>query len=360
MNSETDYTLCNLDSHHGYQNAYGSGADIYGFHSLNGRSSLDTGQSSCGAYYNGDSLSPQLGTPGELPLGSGGGGGGGGQQSMGYGSGAVLGGRQSGRGASIHGYSTHSIPAAHHHHHQHHHHQSHHQQQQQQQQQQQHHHHGGSNGNGGGGNGVHPFSTHDLSMTTPADCYTTAAPQHGAQHHSLATAPNFLEITTVRSGYHSSNMSGGGGVDAVKYGSGSPGPGHLMGSPVGMTNGYLPAPLPTSSPLKTEVCTNQQGIQGKPFRWMTIKRNPTKPGISWARQKEQLFTTKGNSCVLQKESAGYDKRNQLGTTKGISWVRQKESAGYDKRNQLGTTKGNSWVRQKETAAGDFGRKFKQI
>ncbi|CAL1533906.1 unnamed protein product [Lymnaea stagnalis] len=51
-----------------------------------------------------------------------------------------------------------------------------------------------------------------------------------------------------------------------------------MGSPVGISNGYIPAPPATSTPLKSEGCTNQQGLQGKPFRWMTIKRNPTKPG----------------------------------------------------------------------------------
>ncbi|KAI8778224.1 homeotic protein deformed [Biomphalaria glabrata] len=260
MNSEADYTLCNLDSHHGYQNAYGSGTDIYGFHSLNGRSSLDTGQA-CGAYYSGDSLSPQLGTPGELPLGSGGN-----QPSMGYASAGVLSNRQSGRGA-IHGYPQ-SIPAAHHHH-QHH-----------QQQQHQHHHH-----NGGGGQ-HHAYATHDLSMTTSTDCYTSSQ----QQHHGLSTAPNFLEIATVRSGYHTSSL------DSVKYGSGSPGPGHLMGSPAGMTNGYLPAPQPTSSPLKSEVCTTPQGVQGKPFRWMTIKRNPTKPGrsINHPLFSPPLFTSKSH------------------------------------------------------------------
>ncbi|GFS24298.1 hypothetical protein ElyMa_006999800 [Elysia marginata] len=47
-----------------------------------------------------------------------------------------------------------------------------------------------------------------------------------------------------------------------------------------LTNGYLAAPPPpTSSPLKSENgSSSQPGLQGKPFRWMTIKRTPAKPG----------------------------------------------------------------------------------
>lgn len=261
MNSEGEYTLCNLDSHHGYHNSYASNADIYGFHNINSRGNLDTGQAGTVSYYSGDtSLSPQLATPGELPLGSGGS-----QQMSSYGSGSV--GVLSSRGASRnhHQVYTHNIPTSHHHQHPQHHQNSTH-----------HHPHNNSGASvTSGQHQHHPFTTHDLSMTTSTDCYPSAlsgTTQHNGQQHSLTTAPNFLEIATMRSGYHTSGVS----RDTAKYGAGSPGPACLVGGPVGLTNGYLPAL--SSSALKSEGCNNQQGIQGKPFRWMTIKRNPTKPG----------------------------------------------------------------------------------
>lgn len=268
MNSETDYTLCNLDSHHGYQSVYGSSADIYGFHSINGRGNLDTGQAGAASYYGGDaSLSPQLGTPGELPLVNGGS-----QQMSGYspGSVGVLTSRSTNRGHHQGGYPN-NVPTSHHHHHQQQHHQHH---------QSGGHHHANSAGSiSGGQHPHHPFTTHDLSMTTSTDCYPSVlsgVASHGGQQHSLTTAPNFLEIASVRSGYHTSGLP----RENMKYGVGSPSPAHMTGSPVGLTNGYLPTPSLNSTPLKSEGCTNQQGVHGKPFRWMTIKRNPTKPGKS--------------------------------------------------------------------------------
>lgn len=228
MHSEAEYTLCNLDSHHSYQNTYSSSPDIYGFHAINGRS-LDTGQA-CAGYYTGESsLSPQLGSPGELPAA-------GTQQLGAYGSNGAL--RLANR-STLHAYPAH-IPTAHHHHH--------HQHQQQQATTQ----HTASVAAG------HTFSGHHELAT---DCFT---------QHTQPT-PNFLDITS-RSGYQATIDKYGTG-EPVKYGAGSPGPAHLTGSP--MTNGYLPVP---PAPLKSEGCSSQPALQGKPFRWMTIKRNPTKPG----------------------------------------------------------------------------------
>ncbi|CAG5128856.1 unnamed protein product [Candidula unifasciata] len=270
MNSETEYTLCNLDSHHGYHNTYASNADIYGFHNINGRGSLDTGQTGTVSYYSGDaSLSPQLATPGELPLGSGGS-----QQMSSYSGGSV--GVLSSRGANRghHQVYSHNIPTSHHHQHPQHH-------------QNSTHHHAHNNNSGGSvstgqHHHHHAFTTHDLSMTTSTDCYPAAlsgSTQHSGQQHSLTTAPNFLEIASMRSSYHNSGIP----RDTAKYGTGSPGPACLVGAPVGLSNGYLPAL--SSSALKSEGCNSQQGIQGKPFRWMTIKRNPTKPDINHSFQK---------------------------------------------------------------------------
>ncbi|GFO20330.1 hypothetical protein PoB_004683500 [Plakobranchus ocellatus] len=332
MNSETDYTLCNLDSHHGYPNgstgSYAPGTvDIYGgFHhhhhhhhtSINGgRSPLDPGQPSY--YGSGDtSLSPQLGTPGELPpLSSGGthhhhhhshhrGG------MAGYASGTASNIHTARGNDNSRGGYPHNIPAAHNNHH-HHQHNSH-------QQQHHHHHHqqqihcsssssssstsSTSDGMSGASIGhsnsnLHYTGTqipHDLAMTAAAAelYHPSSSPHHSHhqhhQHHaSLSNTPNFLDIGAAGShvgirtppGYHHTNSgltSGtGGAVVDQKYGLQAQLNAHSVVSGA-LTNGYLPPPPPTSSPLKSESSNSQPGLQGKPFRWMTIKRTPAKPG----------------------------------------------------------------------------------
>ena len=275
MNVEPDYTLCNLDTHHGYTGAYSAAAtaDLYGFH-VNG------------GYYSDASLSPQLGTAGELPLSSSQ------QQLSGYAS-TLLG----GRGSTVRG-----APTSHSHHAPHH---------------QGYAHPGlqghsttptgsadaltqhltatsGASTNTSGsvytGSHSHSHSHHDLNSLTPpmtaTDVYGSSPHQVGSAHHvtshhvtshhaSLSNTPNFLDISGMRTAYPSASALHA-DASGNKFGSSSPA---LVGS-MGVAGAYLQGAPPTSSPLKSENCTSQQGMQGKPFRWMTIKRNPTKPGES--------------------------------------------------------------------------------
>ncbi|RUS83501.1 hypothetical protein EGW08_008751 [Elysia chlorotica] len=354
MNSEGDYSIaCTMDSHHGYPSAgtYSPGTlDIYsGFHqqhqhhhtSLGGnRSPMDPAQHA--SYYgNGDaSLSPQLGTPGELPpLPSGGT-----HHHHHSPHQGVLSGYASGSASSIHttrgnnnsnnsssgssnsssrnqqsGYP-HAIPAAHTHHnqqHQHHH---------QNNSQQQHHHNqhhqqqihtvvattDGISNASNNNNSLHYTAAsqmpHDLAMTAHDLYHSSNSPHHHLQqhhphhhhlnqqhphqhHHNMSTTPNFLEIGAAGShigmrtppGYHhhhhgSSGPAGSAAAAIVdqKFSLQAQLSGHSV-VPGPLTNGYLPPP--TSSPLKSEGGNSQPGLQGKPFRWMTIKRTPAKPVI---------------------------------------------------------------------------------
>ena len=329
MNSEGDYSMCNLEAHHGYPSGptatYGPGTlDIYGgfhqsHHQHTGRSSLDAGQQT-GYYGSGDaSLSPQLGTPGELPSLSSGGthhhhqgslagyasaAGSGLHTSRGSSSGSTRGGQQSGY--------PHTIPAAHTHHHHH---------QQQNGSHQQHHHqqiHNSSGSTATTTDGISNTTTnnnslhysagtqmpHDLAAMTASDLYHSSASPHHAHHPhqhphqvhaSISSTPNFLEVSAAAGshmgmrtppGYHHhhhqhSSASAGSVLDQ-KYSLQAQLSGHSVVTGAGLTNGYLPPPPPTSSPLKSESGGGSQpGLQGKPFRWMTIKRTPAKPGEYW-------------------------------------------------------------------------------
>ncbi|KAK3763487.1 hypothetical protein RRG08_012221 [Elysia crispata] len=342
MNSEGDYSItCNMDSHHGYPSGptgtYSTGTlDIYGgFHqqhqhqhhhhtSISGsRSPMDSGQHA-GYYGSGDaSLSPQLGTPGELPPLSSGGTHHQHHHSTHQG---LLSGYASAACSSIHttrgssnsntshrnqmsGYP-HTIPTAHTHHHHH-----------QNNSHQQHHHHqqihsssSSNSSNAATTEGITlPHSTtnasnnnllysaatqmpHDLVMTANELYHSSTSPHHSHshqhhhhQHANISTTPNFLEIGAAGShigmrsspGYHHHHSSGPAGTAAgvvdQKYSLQAQLSGHSVITGA-LTNGYLPPPPPTSSPLKSESGSSQPGLQGKPFRWMTIKRTPAKPG----------------------------------------------------------------------------------
>lgn len=272
MNCEADYTLCNLDSYDNYHQAYISSSGIYEFQNNNGRSSLDSGLICTTSYYSGDpSMPTQLGTSGEHRLCPGGSL----QQVSGYGSTAlgVISNRTSNRGH----YQTyhHSTASSHHHHHNH---------------SDTHppephpHPHSATYSRNSSSNGhcTHPsFTSHGHSVTTDI-----GNPPHTGQHPILSSAPNFLEIPS-RSSYRASGAS----TDTPKYPASGHDSAHYVNPAVAMSNGYLATSSPPPSPLKSDGCLNQYGVQGKPFRWMTIKRNQTKPGEKLIRYCNYYYYT---------------------------------------------------------------------
>ncbi|XP_046380813.1 homeobox protein Hox-B1-like [Haliotis cracherodii] len=182
MNSDNDYTLCNLDAH-SYANTFPNSeipASIYGFANINNRS-LDTGQ----GYYGPD---PSLGSlqGGELALGT--------NPQLSY------------------PVSTSVIARA-------------------------------SRHPGGYGLGVGDIPP----VPTVNECYVPNGNGNGAACMDMGVRTPFSCAS-------------------------DPARNTL---PTGGTSAYL-SHTPGGSPLKSEQC-GSQAMQSKPFRWMTIKRNPTKP-----------------------------------------------------------------------------------
>ncbi|CAG5128691.1 unnamed protein product [Candidula unifasciata] len=278
MNCETDYTLCNLDSYDSYHQAYICGAGVYEFQNNNNhRLNPDSSLVCTASYYSDDSSMPaQLRTHGDHKLCSGGSL----QQVPGYGS--VISGRSSNRG-HYQSYQ-HTSDSSHHNHSDDYHTEAHHQ---------------GAAYNRSSisiGHCTRPtYTSHGHSMTTD-----NGASPHNGQHPILSSAPNFLEIP-ARSGYGASGLS----ADTGKYpASGQESPQYVNPSG-GMSNGYLATSSPPPPPLKSDGCVSQYGVQGKPFRWMTIKRNQTKPG------KPSEFSSSVHSYSSNTQSPNENNSQQL-------------------------------------------------
>ena len=220
MNSEGEYTLCNLDTH-SYANSFTSpdlsntifansphpGYQGLGHATASPHRSLDTGQSGYHVHgYGGAHSDGGLGSGGELPLATAP------QQLGGY------------------PINTSALRAAATRHHA----------------------------------GASPYGhLPDLALATASDCYMNGG---GGVNGNISV-----------SGHNGQGMC----MDISSGMRGSyPCPPDVVRGTSTPTSAYLQTP--TTSPIKSEGCGGTgggvQGLHNKPFRWMTIKRNAAKPG----------------------------------------------------------------------------------